>query len=112
MSLCCDDVNCEMRQVLIVEFPRYDCPMMCDDGCVYGDDCENGTPLPPNIRHEEPETEAQRAEVAAISHAWLHDEPLETRAANPSEAWLHSGPTEMNACIAHVAKVSHAWLHG
>lgn len=31
--------------------PRPDCPEMCDDGCIYGDDCEKGTPPPVNIIH-------------------------------------------------------------
>lgn len=51
MSLCCEDSNCKQYQEIIKQYPRYDCPLMCDDGCIYGDDCVNGTPLPPGLCH-------------------------------------------------------------
>lgn len=41
--------NCPECQEEIKKYPRYDCPIMCDDGCIYGDDCKNGTPLPLNL---------------------------------------------------------------
>jgi hypothetical protein len=36
--------RCEYYKAFEKRFPRYDCPLVCDDGCVYDNDCATGTP--------------------------------------------------------------------
>jgi len=59
MNFCCGNPECPMYQLLRVDYPRCDCPLMCDDGCIYGDDCAHGTPLPANISHVHENLNAQ-----------------------------------------------------
>ena len=48
---CSDDPRCSIYKAIRDHYHRWDCPLMCDDGCIYNNDCRTGTPLPSDFAH-------------------------------------------------------------